>query len=88
MGTVNQSLLTGSGNVRNNLMKNNHATVKPIALMEHLVTLITPPNGKVLDPFMGSGTTGIACVKLGFNFIGIDLEEEYVEIAKKRIECL
>jgi len=86
MGTVNQSLLTGSGNVRNNLMKNNHATVKPIALMEHLVTLITPPNGKVLDPFMGSGTTGIACVKLGFNFIGIDLEEEYVEIAKKRIE--
>lgn len=65
---------------------NSHATCKPIALMQHLVTLITPPNGKVLDPFMGSGTTGIACVKLGFNFIGIDLEEEYVEIAKKRIE--
>jgi len=54
--------------------------------MEYLVTLITPPNGKVLDPFCGSGSTGIACVKFGFNFIGIDLEEEYVEIAKKRIE--
>jgi site-specific DNA-methyltransferase (adenine-specific) len=83
---VDQSMLTGSGNVRNNIRKNTHTTVKPIELMKYLVTLITPPGGKVLDPFMGSGTTGIACGKLGFNFIGIDLEEEYVEIAKKRIE--
>lgn len=83
---VDQSMLTGSGNVRNNIVKNSHPTAKSIKLMEYLVTLITPPGGKVLDPFMGSGSTGIACVKLGFNFIGIDLEEEYVEIAKKRIE--
>lgn len=66
--------------------RNVHPTCKPIDLMKYLVTLVTPPNGKVLDPFMGSGSTGIACVKLGFPFIGIDLEEEYVEIAKKRIE--
>jgi site-specific DNA-methyltransferase (adenine-specific) len=65
--------------------KNFHPTVKPIALMEYLVRLITPPNGVVLDPFMGSGTTGIAALRLGFEFIGIELSEEYVEIATARI---
>lgn len=65
---------------------NNHPTVKPIKLMEYLIKLVTPPKGTVLDPFMGSGTTGCAAVKLGFNFIGIEREQEYVEIAKRRIE--
>ena len=66
--------------------QNNHPTVKPIKLMEYLIKLITPPNGIVLDPFMGSGSTGVAANNLGFNFIGIELNEEYFEIAKKRIE--
>ncbi len=67
---------------------NNHPTVKPIKLIEYLVTLITPPNGIVLDPFFGSGTTGIAAVNLGFNYIGIELDEQYVEIARRRINAV
>lgn len=66
--------------------KNHHPTVKPIALMEYLIKLITPPQGIVLDPFMGSGSTGVAAKKLGFNFIGIEREKEYVDIATARIE--
>lgn len=65
---------------------NAHPTVKPVKLMEYLVKLITPPGGVVLDPFMGSGTTGVACKRLGFKFIGIEREEQYIEIAKRRIE--
>lgn len=65
---------------------NFHSTVKPIKLMEYLIKLITPSNGIVLDPFMGSGSTGVAAKNLKFNFIGIELNEEYFEIAKKRIE--
>jgi len=64
--------------------KNHHPTVKPVALMEYLIKLITPPNGIVLDPFMGSGTTGIACKNLGIEFVGIEREQEYFEIAQKR----
>lgn len=66
--------------------KNHHPTVKPIKLMEYLCTLITPPGGIILDPFMGSGSTGCAAVKLGYQFIGIEREAEYIEIAKRRIE--
>ena len=69
----------------NPLKKNFHPTVKPIALMEYLCRLITPPGGTILDPFMGSGTTGIAALRLGFEFIGVELSEEYVEIASARI---
>ena len=65
--------------------RNTHPTVKPVALMEYLVRLITPPQGVVLDPFMGSGTTGIAAQKLGFRFIGIELQEDYLKIAQARI---
>jgi DNA modification methylase len=65
---------------------NHHPTVKPLALMQYLIRLVTPPGGIVLDPFMGSGTTGCAAVKLGFQFIGIEREEEYLEIARRRIE--
>lgn len=65
---------------------NYHPTVKPLALMKYLVTLVTPKSGTVLDPFMGSGTTGIVCEDLGFNWIGIEMEEDYCEIASKRIQ--
>jgi DNA modification methylase len=66
--------------------KNNHPTVKPTDLMAYLVRLVTPKGGTVLDPFMGSGSTGKASVREGFNFIGIEREDEYMEIAKSRIE--
>jgi len=66
---------------------NNHPTVKPLKLVEYLCKLTMPPDaGTVLDPFMGSGTTGIACRNLGRNFIGIEKEPEYFDIATKRIE--
>lgn len=63
-----------------------HPTVKPSAVMAHLVRLVTPKGGVVLDPFMGSGSTGIACVREGMSFIGIDQSAEYVEIARARIK--
>jgi len=65
---------------------NHHPTVKPTTLMQYLVRLVTPPNGIVLDPFMGSGSTGKACAYEGFDFIGIDQSAEYVEIAQARID--
>lgn len=65
--------------------QNYHPTVKPIKLMEYLIKLITPPSGVVLDPFMGSGSTGIAAKNLGFTFIGIEKDENYFKIAEKRI---
>lgn len=71
---------------KNKLSKNNHPTVKPIKLMEYLVKLVTPKGGVCLDPFLGSGTTAIACVKNGFNYIGIEREEEYVKIAEARLK--
>ena len=64
---------------------NNHPTVKPTDLMRYLCRLVTPPGGVVLDPFMGSGSTGKAAVKEGFSFIGVEMNEEYVEIANARI---
>ena len=64
---------------------NNHPTVKPIALMEYLIKMVTPKGGVVLDPFMGSGSTGVACKKNGFDFIGIELEHDYIKIAAARI---
>lgn len=65
---------------------NTHPTVKPTDLMRYLCRLVTPPGGTVLDPFMGSGSTGKAAVLEGFNFIGIDMTAEYVEIARGRID--
>ena len=65
---------------------NHHPTVKPIALMRYLVRLVTPKGGTVLDPFMGSGSTGCAAMCEGVNFVGIELSEEYLEIARRRIE--
>ena len=68
------------------LNKNFHPTVKPVALMRYLTRLITPKGGVVLDPYMGSGSTGVACMQEGFNFIGVEMDKEYFEIAKARIE--
>ena len=76
----------GTGRSGNNL-KNNHPTVKPLALTEYLVKLVSKEGATVLDPFMGSGTTGMACKKLNRDFIGIEMMPEYMEIAKCRIEA-
>jgi site-specific DNA-methyltransferase (adenine-specific) len=65
---------------------NIHPTVKPTDLMAYLIRLVTPKGGIVLDPFMGSGSTGKAAVREGMDFIGIERENEYFEIAKSRIE--
>ena len=67
-------------------VKNNHPTVKPIALMKYLCKLITPVNGIVLDPYMGSGSTGIACKLENFSFVGIEKEKQYCIIARARIK--
>lgn len=87
-GTEDQTLLTGSGNIRNNKMQNHHPTVKPTDLMRYLCRLVTPPGGIVLDPFAGSGSTGKACALEGFRFIGIEREAEYCEIARARIAAV
>lgn len=65
---------------------NNHPTVKPTDLMAYLCRLVTPPGGTVLDPFMGSGSTGKAAMREGFNFIGCEIDEQYAAIARARIE--
>tara|TARA_R110002020_G_scaffold169207_1_gene358240 strand:- start:230 stop:982 length:753 start_codon:yes stop_codon:yes gene_type:complete len=63
-----------------------HETQKPLKLLSELVRLFTSPAHTILDPFMGSGTTGVACAKMGRKFIGIELEPKYFDIACKRIE--
>jgi site-specific DNA-methyltransferase (adenine-specific) len=64
---------------------NNHPTVKPVELMKYLINLVTPPNSVVLDPFNGSGSTGMAAVELGHRYIGCELDPAYVDIATRRI---
>lgn len=86
-GTTSSGKPTMEGRDRfGSVTKNHHPTVKPTKLMGYLTRLITPPGGTVLDPFAGSGSTGIACKREGYKFIGIEKEKEYVEIARKRIE--
>ena len=70
----------GEGNI--------HPTVKPTDLMRYLCRLVTPPGGTVLDPFMGSGSTGKAAKLEGFGFIGIELDPAYVAIAQARIDAV
>ena len=65
---------------------NNHPTVKPTDLMAYLCRLVTPPNGLILDPFNGSGSTGKAAMRENFNYVGIDLSQEYLDISKARID--
>jgi len=64
---------------------NKHCTVKPISVMSWLVRLVSKEGDIVLDPFMGSGTTGVACKKLNRNFIGMEISQEYIDIANARL---
>ena len=66
-------------------VRNAHPTVKPTALMQWLVRLVTPPGGTVLDPFTGSGSTGVACAREGFSFVGCEMTAEYVPIIRGRV---
>lgn len=76
---------TGYNKDGNRKSQNHHPTVKPTDLLAYLVRLVTPKGGIVLDPFMGSGSTGKACMREGMNYIGIEMNKEYYEIAKARI---
>ena len=73
--------------VRSATAGNNHPTVKPVKLMKYLVTLVTPHGGKVLDPFTGSGSTGMAVVELGMEFTGCELDPDYADISRSRIQA-
>jgi DNA modification methylase len=64
---------------------NNHPTVKPLSLIKYLITLVTPPGGICLDPFEGSGTHALACKELGFKYIGFEMNEDYMQIIKSRL---
>ena len=77
--------LTGSNN-KTVTRQNFHPTVKPTTLMEYLIKLVTPPGGVVLDPFTGSGSTGKAAILQGFDFIGIEMTEEYLPIIEGRLK--
>jgi hypothetical protein len=79
-----QSPRAGAGRTSSG-RRNTHPTVKPVALMRWLVRLVTPPGGTVLDPFTGSGTTGIAAVLEGVNFVGFELDDGHADIARARI---
>jgi DNA modification methylase len=83
--SVNNVELTNLWSINIAPSKSSHPTVKPIKLMEYLIKLVTPKGGVVMDCFMGSGSTGVAARNLGFKFIGIEREQEYMDIAKQRI---
>ena len=86
-GAINTSKGDGTGIRENHPRRNTHPTVKPIALMRYLCRLITPPDGIILDPFMGSGSTGKAALLEGFRFMGIEQDAEYLAIAAARIRA-
>ena len=73
-------------NRTNEAKQNFHPTVKPLALMRYLIKLVTPPNGTVLDPFLGSGTTAVAATLEGFEWIGCEMTEDYFPIIEARVE--
>jgi len=75
----------GASSSRGTDRQNHHPTVKPTSLMAYLCRLITPPNGVVLDPYMGSGSTGKAAVREGFSFVGCEIDADYYKIAKARV---
>ncbi len=76
----------GTGDARKPMVRNSHPTVKPQSLMRYLCRLICPPNGIILDPFFGSGSTGCAAITEGFSIIGIEQDAEFAEIARRRCE--
>ncbi|MCK9597350.1 site-specific DNA-methyltransferase [Candidatus Pacearchaeota archaeon] len=67
---------------------NFHCTTKPIALLKYLITLVSKEGQTVLDPFLGSGSTGLACKELNRNFVGIEISEEYMKIAECRMNSV
>jgi site-specific DNA-methyltransferase (adenine-specific) len=69
---------------KNAAHQNHHPTVKPITLMRYLIKLVVPPNGIVLDPFLGSGTTGVAAIQENINWLGFEMNPEYADIARRR----
>ena len=77
-GSVNDKFTTAP-------KQNFHPTVKPVALMRYLVRLVTPPNGTVLDPFLGSGTTAVAAIREGFDWVGCEMTADYLPIIKGRV---
>ena len=85
MGDAQRFFYCAKASKRDRGEGNNHPTVKPNALMRWLVRLVCPQGGTVLDPFMGSGSTGVACIQEGMRFVGIDMDEHYCEIANTRI---
>lgn len=87
-GSAARFFYCAKANKRDRGEGNNHPTVKPTDLMAYLCRLVTPPGGVVLDPFMGSGSTGKAAMREGFRFIGIEREAEYLEIARARISAV
>ena len=94
VGKIETGLTDKNGNVQTftsdpatHNVGNNHPTVKPVALMRYLVQLVTPQGAHVMDPFSGSGSTGMACRELARQFTGIDLDNNYCEIARKRIQA-
>ena len=85
MGNAQRFFYCAKASKKDRWEGNDHPTVKPNALMRWLVRLVCPQGGTVLDPFMGSGSTGVACIQEGMRFVGIDMDEHYCEIAEKRI---
>ena len=85
-GSAARFFYCAKANKKDRSDSNTHPTVKPTDLMRYLCRLVTPPGGVVLDPFMGSGSTGKAALLEGFEFIGIERDAEYIEIARARIK--
>jgi len=89
-GTADQTLLTGSGNIRNNKVRNPHPTVKPLKLTQYLATLLLPPpsyNTRLFIPFSGVGSEMIGALLAGWEFVqGVELSQEYADIAEQRIK--
>lgn len=84
-GSAARFFYCAKANKKDRGKENTHPTVKPTDLMRYLCRLVTPPNGIVLDPFMGSGSTAIAAIRENFNFIGIEMLREHFETSKRRI---
>jgi site-specific DNA-methyltransferase (adenine-specific) len=86
-GNQNSSNISGNPERKTNPKKNFHPTVKPKALMQYLIRLVTPKNGTTIDPFFGSGTSGISTLMEGnYKFIGIEKEKEYFDISVERCQ--
>ena len=94
IGKIETGLTDKNGNVQTftsdpatHNLGNNHPTVKPVALMKYLIKLVAPQGAHILDPFMGSGSTGMAAKEMGYKFTGIEMDANYVDICIRRIEA-